>query len=80
MKSNQYRQCTMHADQPDGSILRHVAYLPSEKAKLGKTVDIVDDGKEYKGFVIDFVGESVTIDDVDKVRENLKRFGWVLGK
>jgi hypothetical protein len=77
--SKQYRQCFMSSKQEDGSVFRHAAYLPNEKAKLGKKLDIDLYGKTIKGFVVDFVGPVVTIEDVDKARENLKRFKWVLG-
>jgi hypothetical protein len=80
MDNKQYRQCHMTSTQEDGSKLHHTAFLPSEKAKLGKALDIELGGKWIKGFVIDFVGSTVTIDDVDKARENLKRFQWVLGE
>jgi hypothetical protein len=79
-KSKQYRQCSMSSKQEDGSVLKHVAYLPSEKAKVGKAVDVELGGKWVEGFVIESMGTSVTIEDVDKARENLKRYQWVLGK
>ena len=80
MENNNYRQCFMASVQEDGSVLHHAAYLPSEKARVGKCLDIELGGKLIKGFVIYFVGSSVKIDDVDKARENLKRFQWVLGE
>ena len=63
----------------DGSVERHVAFIPSEKAKLGKILDLDFDGETRKGFRVDEVWGIVTVDDVDRWRESHKRFQWVLG-
>lgn len=81
MENKNYRQCMMSSKQEDGSYLHHTAYLPTEKAKMGKLLDIEIGGKWISGFKIYFVSDTVrTIDDVDNYRENMKRFKWVLGE
>ena len=75
--SKQYRQCELHKTEGD-SVSRHVAFIPSSKAKVGKVLRLPEPWGD--GWVVDSVGPIRVWDDVDKIRENLKRFGWSLGK
>jgi hypothetical protein len=70
----------MQSVQDDGAILHYTAYIPSEKAQVGKVLDIDINGETIRGFVVKLAGLAVTLDDTDRGRENLKRFRWVLGK
>ena len=58
----------------------HVAFLPTEFAKVGKTVGIKFGDEWREGFVIDSVGPCRVLSDMDLGREDYKRFRWVLGK
>jgi hypothetical protein len=77
--TTQYRQCFMRRQLPDGSAEVHVAFLPTEFAKVGKVVDLTIGEEDKKGFKVEFAGDVRTIEDVDRWRDAHKRFDWVLG-
>lgn len=79
MEKTQFRQCVMRRKLPDGSVEVHTAFLPTSHAKVGKTVDLDFGSERRAGFKVESVGEVRTIEDVDRWRENHKRFEWVLG-
>jgi hypothetical protein len=78
MDNKQYRQCELHKNLDGGAVSRHVAFIPSDKAKVGKVLKLPDPLGD--GWVVDSIGPVRTFDDVDKMRDNLKRFKWVLGE
>ena len=79
MDTKQYRQCSM-TRKVETSTETHVAFLPTEFAKVGKTVGIKFGDEWREGFVIDSVGPSRELSDMDLGREDCKRFRWVLRK
>ena len=79
MDTKQYRQCSMTRKVKTGTET-HVAFLPNEFAKVGKTVGIKFGDEWREGFVIDSIGPCRLLSDMDLGREDYKRFRWVLGK
>ena len=78
MENRQYRQCEMHKALNGTAVARHVAYIPSDKAKIGKTINLPEPWGD--GWIVDSIGPVREFEDVDRMRENLKRFKWVLGE
>jgi hypothetical protein len=76
MSEKQYRQCEL--SKASGSqVQRHVAFIPSDKAKPGKYLKLPSPWGD--GWLVDSVGPVREIEDVDQARDNLKRFQYVLG-
>jgi hypothetical protein len=78
--SQQYRQCVFKKYNDDGSVLHHHAYIPSQFAKLNKTISVKIGEVWYPRFLVTYVGPVCTIEDIDDKRHDDKRFKWVLGE
>lgn len=76
----QYRQCVLKRYNHDGSVLCHTAYIPSQFAKLNKTISIKIGEVWNSGFLVTYAGPVCDIADIDDKRYDDKRFKWVLGE
>lgn len=57
MSEPMYAQCTMVRPLASGAAEQHVAWIPSQLAKVGKVVDIDIKGERVPGYRIVAVGE-----------------------
>jgi hypothetical protein len=78
-KDRMYRQCSLSRTLESGAIERHVAYIPNERAKVGKILDLKFGEELRKGWRVDEVGPCRELSDLDLAHGDHKRFEWVLG-
>lgn len=57
MSEPMYAQCTMVRPLASGGVERHVAWIPSPLARVGRVVDIDINGERVPGYRIEAVGE-----------------------
>lgn len=77
-EDKQYRQCSLSKPVGTGRKL-HMAFLPTEFAKVGRIVGLKFGDEWVEGWRVDSVGPVRTVLDVDLARGDHKRFQWVLG-
>ena len=79
---SQYTQCRMERKNKDGSKSIHVAFIPSEFAKVGRHIQIKDTDKDVwdDGWVVVDKGSSMSSEAADQQRGAHKAFATVLDR
>lgn len=76
-----YRQCLLSRKDEEGHDRAEVAWIPNEFAKVGKRLMIMTgDDHWVDGWVVKEAYSSADFDDTQDMRDNHKRFKWVLGR